>query len=413
MVHTNYRLWHWFWYGLYAAGIAVILVFWWQASGHVTTATASSVNIAIGNLTGLIGTYAILWQLVLLGRLTLLEHHFGLEKLTWLHKWNGYLALLLILAHTVFLILGFATTEHVSLIKQTLDFMFNWEDVLKAALATVLLIIIVPMSIGIVRRGFKYETWYYVHLFTYLAILLAFSHQLSVGSDLAGNRAFQAYWYALYALSLGALGYYRFLRPMYLVYKHRFQVEKVVPETADVVSVYIKGQKLGQLPFQPGQFMIWRFLDKGRWWQAHPFSISVAPNGRYLRLTAKMLGDFTRSLPNLAPGTWVSVDGPHGNFTADRLSNPNLLLIAGGVGITPIRSMLEHLPQSTGSVVLVYAARTQADLALRAEIEKRLPPGPAPRSNTYSPMNQPRALPAVCSTTPTCGLWCRTRPPAK
>lgn len=369
MKHTNYRLWHWVWYGLYAAGAIIILVFWWQASGHATSATASSLQIAIGNITGLIGTYAVLWQLVLLGRLTFLERHFGLEKLTWLHKWNGYAALTLILAHTLFLILGFAIADHAGLIKQTLDFMFNWNDVLKATLATGLFIVIVPMSIGIVRRGFKYETWYYVHLFTYLAILLAFSHQLSVGSDLAGNLPFQAFWLALYVLSFGALGWYRFLRPAWLVYEHRLQVAKVVPETGDVVSVYITGQKLDRLPFQPGQFMIWRFLDKERWWQAHPFSISVAPNGQYLRLTAKMVGDFTRSLSGLKPGTWVSIDGPHGNFTADHLGNPKVLLIAGGSGITPIRSMLERLPATIQDVVLVYAARSQADLALRTEIE--------------------------------------------
>jgi predicted ferric reductase len=369
MKRTYYLFWRWFWYSLYVAGIIIILVFWWGASGQHTAATASSLNIAAGNITGLIGTYAILWQLVLLGRLTFLECHFGLEKLTWLHKWNGYLALTLILLHTLCLILGFAAAEHISLIKQTLDFMFSWEDVLKATLATVLLIVIVPMSIGIVRRGFKYETWYYVHLVTYLAILLAFSHQLSVGSDLAGNSAFQIYWYTLYTLSVGTLLLYRFMRPAYLVYKHRFQVDKVVPETGDVVSVYVRGQQLDQLAFQPGQFIIWRFLDKDRWWQAHPFSISVAPNGQYLRLTAKMLGDFTRSLATLQPGTWVSVDGPHGNFTGDRLSNPNVLLIAGGVGITPIRSLLERLPPQTQNVVLVYAARTQSDLALHTEID--------------------------------------------
>lgn len=369
MKHPHYRLWHWFWHGLYSLGIVTILVFWWQASGKHTLATASSVNIAAGNLTGLIGTYAILWQLVLLGRLPFLERHFGLEKLTWLHKWNGYLALTLILAHTVFLIIGFSLAEHVGLLKQTLDFMLNWEDVLKATLATILLIIIVPMSIGIVRRGFKYETWYYVHLFTYLAILLAFSHQLSVGSDLAGNKPFQVYWYGLYVLSVGTLLVYRFIRPAYLVYKHRFQVDKVVPETADMVSVYVKGRKLDQLTYQPGQFMIWRFLDKDHWWQAHPFSISVAPNGRYLRFTAKMVGDFTRTLASLPRGTWVSVDGPHGNFTPDRLSNTNLLLIAGGSGITPIRSMLEHLPPTVKNVVVVYAVRSQADLALRTEVE--------------------------------------------
>jgi len=357
------------WYWLYAAGAAITTFFWWQATGHETHSALYSVELAIGNLTGLLGTYQILWQLLLLGRLPFLENAFGLEKLTWLHKWNGYSALILILLHSILLLLGYGLLNHFGLLQQFNDFLFNWEDVLKATVATAMLIFIVVISIGIVRRGFKYETWYYVHIFTYLAILLAFSHQLSVGSDLVGQRLFQGFWLLLYALAFGVMGYFRFLWPAFLVYRHQFRVEKLVHESPGVLSVYVSGRHLDQMPYQPGQFMIWRFLDQERWWQAHPFSISVAPGGRYLRFTCKQLGDFTRSLSNLKPGTWVSIDGPHGNFTASRLSRPKVLLIAGGVGITPIRSMLEQLPAGVKNVALVYAARTQADLVLRREIE--------------------------------------------
>lgn len=357
------------WYWLYAAGTAVIAACWWHATGHETHASAYSVYLAIGNLTGLVGTYQILWQLVLLGRLPLLENTIGMEKLTWLHKWNGYSALVLIILHSIFLLLGYAIINHFNLLQQFNDFMFNWEDVLKATIATILLIVIVVISIGIVRRGFKYETWYYVHLFTYLAILLAFSHQLSVGSDMVGQPVFQAFWLLLYALAFGVMGFYRFAWPAYLVYRHQFRVEKLVHESPNMLSVYVSGRQLDKLSYRPGQFIIWRFLDRERWWQAHPFSISVAPNGQYLRLTCKQVGDFTLSLSSLKPGTLVSIDGPHGNFTTARLSQPKVLLIAGGSGITPIRAMLEQLPESVQDAVVVYAVRTRADLALRSEVE--------------------------------------------
>jgi predicted ferric reductase len=357
------------WYVVYGLGIAAILWFWWTITGRTASANTYGFDLAVGHITGLIGTYCILWELVLLSRLVFLERAFGMELLTWLHKWNGYAALILLLLHTLYLTLGYALVDRTGIIAQFVDFNLNWEDVLKASIGMLLLIAIVFISIGIVRMRMKYETWYYVHLFTYLAILLAFSHQLSVGADFVGQPTFQAFWWALNVLAVGVIVVYRFLRPLYLVYHHQPRVDRIVAETSDVTSIYIKGRHLDELHYQPGQFMIWRFLTPELWWQAHPFSLSVAPNGKYLRMTVKQVGDFTRLLPNLRPGTLVSMDGPHGNFTPERISRPQVLLIAGGVGITPIRSMLEQLPDGVTDVAMVYAARTQADLALRTELE--------------------------------------------
>lgn len=369
MKSKSYTLQRLAWYAVYGLGIAVILWFWWTISGRTTSANGYGFDLAVGHVTGLIGTYCILWELVLLSRLTFLERPFGMELLTWLHKWNGYAAIILLLAHTLYLTLGYALVDHAGFIAQFVDFNLNWEDVLKASIGMALLVAIVFISIGIVRMRLKYETWYYVHLFTYLAILLAFSHQLSVGADFVGQPTFQAFWWGLNALAVGVIVLYRFLRPLYLVYYHRPRVDRIVAETSDVTSIYITGRHLGQLRYQPGQFMIWRFLTRELWWQAHPFSLSVAPGGEYLRITIKQVGDFTRLLPTLKPGTLVSIDGPHGNFTPQRITQPKVLLIAGGSGITPIRAMLERLPDRIKDVVLVYAARTRSDLALRTELE--------------------------------------------
>jgi predicted ferric reductase len=240
---------------------------------------------------------------------------------------------------------------------------------LKATIGMLMLIFIVIISIGIVRRDFRYETWYFVHLFTYLAILLAFSHQLSVGMDFAQHPLFTLYWYALYIAAAGVIIFWRFGGPAFLFWRHRFRVEKLEPAAKDVMSIYVTGRHLDEFRYRAGQFLIWRFLTPGRWWQAHPFSISVAPGHEYLRLSAKGVGDFTRKLPRLKPGSYVLIDGPHGNFTLNRTTKPKLLFIAGGIGITPLRSMLEALPAGTPPPVLVWAARTQADLALRSEIE--------------------------------------------
>lgn len=369
MKYVPHKLWRLVWYCLYGLGVLAIMGFWWHATGHLTVRTAYSINLAIGNVSGLLGAYAILWQVILLGRLTFLENAFGLERLTVLHKWNGYTALTLILIHTVTVTLAFGAADHFTFVHQLVNFMFSWPDILKATIATALLIIIVFISIGIVRRGFKYETWYFVHIFTYLAILLAFGHQFSDGTDFVGQPLFRLLWLDMYYATFALLVIYRLLRPCYLMIWHQFKVDKVVRETSDVVSIYIKGKHLERFKYLPGQFIIWRFFAPGLWWQAHPFTISVAPNGQYLRITAKAVGDYTKQLPQLKPGTWVMLDGPHGNFTTAALSSPKVLFIAGGSGITPIRSILEKLPASVTDFLVLYAARSLPDLALRAEIE--------------------------------------------
>jgi ferredoxin-NADP reductase len=115
-----------------------------------------------------------------------------------------------------------------------------------------------------------------------------------------------------------------------------------------------------------GQYFRWRFLTRGCWWQAHPFSLSAAPNGEWLRLTVKIVGDHTRDLRYLRRGVRVFAEGPSGVFTADRSVKRRALLIAGGSGIAPIRALLEDLPRGT---VLIYRAGTEAELLFRDELD--------------------------------------------
>ncbi len=120
---------------------------------------------------------------------------------------------------------------------------------------------------------------------------------------------------------------------------------------------------------ESGQFFRWRFLDTASWWEAHPFSLSVAPNHEWLRITAKGVGDHSRALRQLRPGTRVMAEGPYGNLTARRRTRARVLLIAGGVGITPLRALLEDLPAGPGQICLLYRASGEQDLLFRAEIE--------------------------------------------
>jgi ferredoxin-NADP reductase len=133
-----------------------------------------------------------------------------------------------------------------------------------------------------------------------------------------------------------------------------------------VVSLRISGHHLDWLNARPGQWFSWRFLDRERCREAHPFSLSAAPDDRSFRITIKDLGDYSRTIARVKPGTFVLAEGPFGAFTAEARTRDRVALIAGGVGITPIRALLDELQ---GDVVLIYRAEKAGDILFRDELE--------------------------------------------
>jgi predicted ferric reductase len=348
--------------------LGVIFCFWALQSGDLLFLGSAEAFISLGRITGLLAVYLVLWQLVLIGRIKFLEQVFGLDRLAVIHHFNGLLAWIFIFLHPIFLIIGYGRSLGQSFISQTIDFLFRGDDLTPAFLAVAAFAVVIVTSIETMRKRIKYEAWYLVHLLTYLAIIWAFGHQLELGNDLR-NIVFAVYWRLLYITAIGLLIYFRFFRPAKIFYRHRFHVDRVVRENETVVSVYIKGRDLQNFVFRPGQFAIFRFLDKGLWWQAHPFSFSLPPNGEYLRITIKNLGDFTATIAaRLRPGTLVLIDGPHGIFTAGRTTNNRLALLAGGIGLTPLAAIFTS-PEAR-DLVLFYAEQNETKLVFREELEK-------------------------------------------
>ena len=209
-----------------------------------------------------------------------------------------------------------------------------------------------------------------MHLYAYLGVALAFSHQLATGTAFVGEPAARAYWYGLYGATLAAIVGFRIAVPLARSLRHRLRVERVVEETPGVVSLEIGGVALDRLRVRTGQFFSWRFLTRDRWWEAHPFSLSAAPDGRRLRITVKGVGDYTARVRAIPPGTRVIAEGPFGAFTTAARRRPRVLLIAGGIGITPIRALLEDMPGGPGDIAVVYRALRPEDVILRAELDE-------------------------------------------
>jgi predicted ferric reductase len=299
-----------------------------------------------------------------------LDAAFGLDRLAVLHRWNGYLALSLLVAHAVLQTLGYQLVDSLGTLSQLGDFITAYDGLLPAIAGLVLLVAVVAISITITRRRLKYETWYFVHLYTYLAIALAFAHEIAVGADFIANRAFTFYWLLLYAAVLGCLVWFRVALPLLRYQRHRFRVEHVVREGPRVFSIYIGGRDVWSLRTEAGQFMLWRFLDRERWWQSHPFSLSLPPGSRFLRLTVKGIGDFSRTIATVRPGTPVLVEGPFGSFTERSSVRPRVLLVAGGVGITPLRALAERLASLGRDVCLLYRCGREQELVFQSELDR-------------------------------------------
>jgi predicted ferric reductase len=142
-------------------------------------------------------------------------------------------------------------------------------------------------------------------------------------------------------------------------------VDAVAP---GVVSITLTGRKLDKLRATSGQFFVWRFWTDGLWWQAHPFSLSSAPSERGLRITVRGLGDASQQLPQLKRGTRVSFEGPYGLFTENARTSPRVVLIAAGIGVAPIRSLLETVSFAPGNATVLIRSHSLGDTYLVDEL---------------------------------------------
>jgi len=236
-----------------------------------------------------------------------------------------------------------------------------------ATVGTALLVVVGLTSVVIARRRLPYEWWYAIHLTAYAGIALAWFHQIPTGNELAVDELAANYWRALYIVTLGAVVVFRVAVPVVNALRFRLRVAEVVPEGRDAVSVRLTGRRLDRLGARPGQFFLWRFLTRGRWWESHPYSLSQAPDGCSLRMTAKAVGEYSRGLRELPVGTRAVTEGPFGVFTSDARRCEKTLLIAGGIGITPIRALLEELD---GDTVVLYRVIEPEDALFADELRQ-------------------------------------------
>ncbi|MBU3646430.1 MAG: hypothetical protein FGM49_06460 [Candidatus Nanopelagicaceae bacterium] len=343
---------------------------------QITTLTSGdfadpyAVITTISRFFALTGSYLAIIGLLLIARIPWIENALGHDRLVVWHRKAMPYALYMITLHVLLVGLGYAGAEG-KIVAQELWIMTTTYPWMLPALAGFLLLIAAGVtSYKNVRTKMKYETWWVIHLYTYIGVALSFMHQILTGGMFIGHPLNRAYWIGLYLSVVVAIVTWRIVIPLNRSFRHDLKLSRIEIEAADVVSLYVSGKNIKQLGAQGGQFFNWRFLTKDRWHESHPFSLSAAPTNEELRFTVKHLGDATKTISSIPIGSRVVIEGPYGIFTRDMAYQfKHVTLVGGGVGITPLRAIIDEIPDST-SISVLYRARSAADLVLKDELDQ-------------------------------------------
>jgi predicted ferric reductase/uncharacterized protein with FMN-binding domain len=339
----------------------------WARHTGAATLTGTTVALAVGRLAGLLAGFGSLLLILMTARTEPLERRVGSTRLVRLHASWGRATLLLLVVHVCAITLGYAGLVHVFLLREAWILVSRYPYVWLALVGAVLLALVGALSVRAGIRALGYQTWYRIHLLTYVAVAVSVAHQLFVGSDFVHDPLTRGLWTALYLVVGLFVAYYRICRPLLHAVRRQSKIVAVVPEGETVVSIAVRSD--GRPPrAEPGQFFRLRFLTRGLWSETHPFSVSALPTGDTLRFTVKARGGHTARLQAVSPGTRVLLMGPHGSPAAVG-NGRDVVLICAGIGITAVRPLFEFFSASGVKATLIYRCRGLQEAPLADELD--------------------------------------------
>ena len=349
---------------------ALVAILWWAgaigvaffiAAGGLTTSSPVDYLYSLGRVAGIVASALVLNQILLISRVPWIERVLGHDRAAATHTRMGKVAFIAMLVHVALILIMTAHYDGRSVFA-TIPALWDLGWFMVAAqVAFGLFALVVATSLVIVRRRWRYESWHAVHLCVYLAIALVIPHQFIEGTTFRSMGAAWWYWLLLYVVTIGSWLTFRVVRPLFRARRYGLEVVEVTKNGDGSTSVVMAGRGIDRLDAQPGQFFLWRFLARGYGTQAHPFSLSRAP-GDTLRITVGASGDFSASLADLPVGTRVLAEGPLGVFTSAARTRAGVVYAAGGIGITPLRSMLEEPHEGPVDIVLRSHSREASPL---------------------------------------------------
>jgi predicted ferric reductase len=314
---------------------------------------------------GFVGLGQMALQFALIARFRRVSQPFGIDLVMQYHRQIGVLSILFVFAHPVVLLAE--SRAYWTLLRPSVGGAAIWTGVV----ATLALLAIAVASYWRKSLGIGYESWRVTHALAGVAALaLAQAHVSLAGTyvDAPWKHAALVAWCALF---VGFVVHLRLLKP-FAFRRHPWEVVEVRPDVARTWNLVLAPVGHAGLRFAPGQFA-WLKIGVSPWSvRENPFSFSSsAEHPERLEFGIKELGDSTNAIGRLRLGTRVYVDGPHGSFSSDFHPTEGFVMIAGGVGISPILSMLRTLADrgDRRPVSLVYACSRWDRVAFRAELE--------------------------------------------
>lgn len=339
-------------------GFAVVLVGMWVRHGGLSNLTGGWADrwTSLSQLTGLLASGVGLVGLGLVARPRSVERRYGLDRMFVWHRILGETMAVLVGVHVA---TGVAEWSASGTVGEAIADLTGREPYMAGATVGALLIGLVTISsLRSIRRRLSYETWYFVHLLAYVGFALSFSHTIVQGGDLADDRLARWVWVGAHLAVAAWIVWGRWGR-LVGAFTRPLRVAEIRPLNDDTAEVRLDGPGLRFLRGDAGQFAMLRPLSPRLWWQAHPYSLSAAPDTNGLRFTVKRRGDASGALLALPVGTRVAVEGPYGACTPEVIGDRTAIFVVGGVGIAPVRALLERLPATSRPVVLYRAHRVE------------------------------------------------------
>jgi predicted ferric reductase len=318
-------------------------------------------ELALG--AALLGFSLLTLQFVLSARIPWIDQPFGLDVVMHFHKGMAILAGILLLMHPVLMAINSGSWFLLGL--ET-----SWKINLgKAALLILLFAILFALFFS--KIGVDYNVWRFFHKGVVLIIILAFLHSFLIGPDLQ-NTGMKAYWITLFSAVILVF----LIRNIYVPIwgRKRFRVSAVEQTSHDTWTLSFEPED-GTRPIthRPGQFWFLQLIRPGRPSELHPFTISSSPTGEPpLTSTIKQSGNFTDTIGQTRPGDRARIEGPFGRFSLLNYPSDHFIFIAGGVGITPIISMLRYLRDTDDQrpAILIYGNDQEQDILFREELRQ-------------------------------------------
>jgi predicted ferric reductase len=317
------------------------------------------------SLSGIWTSLAGMAGLLLAARFTWMERAAGLDRLLVWHRIVGDSMGLLLGVH-IFTSIVAEMPLRGGFVNTVIDLTGREPYMALTTVGAGLIAVVIVSSLRAFREKLSFETWYFVHLTAYVGLAMSFSHQITLGSLLSTDRTVRAFWVLLsiYAFAVALFG--RWISVMSAA-RHPLRVASIDRINSDTVAVVLGGRNIDRYTGDAGQFIMMRSLIHGQWWKVNPYSLSAAPSTEGMRVTIKDRGDASAAIARLRVGDRVAVEGPYGITTPDIFQGRRPLMIAGGVGITPVRAMLERLDENSQPLVLLRG-RNEQDIPHLEEI---------------------------------------------